>query len=272
MRDDIWPFLKMHGLGNDFVVVDARARAFLMDETRAQKIACRRRGIGSDQLIIMRTSQKADVFMEIWNADGSRVGACGNATRCIGKLVLEETGAKTISIETDAGLLSATEADGGTISVNMGPARTDWADIPLADEADTENLDLTIGPLSRPGCVNMGNPHAVFFVDDAETIDLATLGPKIEHHSLFPEKVNASVASVKGGTIRLRVWERGAGITEACGSAACASVVAATRKGLVDRVATVLLDGGKLTVTWLKDGTVEMTGPATHVYKGECGL
>jgi diaminopimelate epimerase len=209
--------------------------------------------------------------MEIWNADGSRVGACGNATRCVGKLLLEETGKNLVKIETDSGLLSAQACDAG-VSVNMGLARTDWQDIPVAKKTDTINADFSIKSLTAPGCVNMGNPHAVFFVEDVETVDLSALGPEIENSDFFPERVNASIASVQDGMIRLRVWERGAGITEACGTAACASVVAATRKGLVDRKASVRLDGGDLDVEWLADGTVQMAGPATLVYKGESTL
>jgi len=261
----------MHGLGNDFVVVDARAMKFAMTIERAQNIADRRSGIGCDQLIVLRPSKAADVFMEIWNADGSRVGACGNATRCVGMLMLDQTGAQNTSIETDAGLLSAERSPHG-ISVNMGPARTRWDEIPLAREMDTLSGDLALGPLAAPGFVNMGNPHAVFFVEDATAIDLAALGAELEQHTLFPERANISVASVTGDSIRLRVWERGAGITEACGSAACAAVVAANRKGLCERGATIRLDGGDLQVEWLKDGTVEMAGPATLVYRGECSL
>jgi len=261
----------MHGLGNDFVVVDARRMDFTVVPERASRIAGRRRGIGCDQLIILRPSARADVFMEIWNADGSRVAACGNATRCVGMLILDETSQTTASIETDAGLLSAQKSPHG-ISVNMGPARTGWDEIPLAREMDTISGDLTAEGLSAPGFVNMGNPHAVFFVDDADAVDLAAVGPLIEHHSLFPERVNASFAAVNDSSIRLRVWERGAGITEACGTAACAAVVAASRKGLTGRHAAVQLDGGILHVEWLQDDTVEMAGPATLVYKGECSL
>ena len=263
--------LKMHGLGNDFVIFDARDNALEMTEERASMLANRKRGIGCDQLIVMRESTKTDVFMEIWNADGSRVGACGNVTRCVGQILLDETGKKQVGIETDAGLLTAGMA-GSRVTVNMGPAQTSWTAIPVARETDTTSADFACGPLYRPGLVNMGNPHAVFFVDDAEKVDLETLGPKIEKDAFFPERVNASVASIKNGIIRLRVWERGAGITEACGTAACASVVAATRRDLVNRKATVRLDGGDLTIEWLADDTVQMTGPAAFVYAGEVQL
>lgn len=262
------PFLKMHGLGNDFAIFDARESSFEMSEDRARMLANRRRGIGCDQLIILRNSDVCDVFMEIWNADGSRIGACGNATRCVGCLILTETGQDKVSIETDAGLLSAI-ANGSLISVNMGPASVEWSSIPLSRDVDTNHVFYEMGPLADPSCVNMGNPHAVFFVEDPMAIDLETWGSKIEHDPLFPERTNVSVVTVTNGVIRQRVWERGAGITEACGTAACASVVAASRRGLVDRKATVQLDGGDLEVEWLEDDTVQMTGPATHVYAGE---
>jgi len=264
-------FLKMHGLGNDFVIIDARDRTFEVTPERASRMACRRRGIGCDQFIIMRQSDRADVFMEIWNADGSCVGACGNATRCIGQLMLDETGNDKVLIETEAGLLSAVRS-GEDVSVNMGMAWLDWDKIPLAEESPTDTANITIAGLKGPGCVNMGNPHAVFFVDDAEAVDLNTVGPEIETHVFFPERVNVSFVSIHDGVLRQRVWERGAGITEACGSGACAAVVAATRRGLINRKATVRLDGGELKMEWLEDGTVQMTGPATFVFKGETRL
>lgn len=262
------PFLKMHGLGNDFIIFDAREDDLALADDVVRALSDRRRGIGCDQLIILRASDAADVFMEIRNADGGRVGACGNATRCVGQILLHETGQENVSIETDAGLLSAETADLG-ISVNMGPARLHWDEIPLATETDTVSIEFAMGPLFGPTCVNMGNPHAVFFVEDTDAIDLPYWGPKVESASMFPERVNASVATVKGDTIRLRVWERGAGITDACGTAACASVVAASRLGLIGRKATVILDGGPLEIEWLADGTVQMAGAATLSYRGE---
>lgn len=270
-KTSIHPFIKMHGLGNDFIILDARESGLEMNAARASRLANRQRGIGCDQLIVMRASDSSDIFMEIWNADGSRVGACGNATRCVGRLLLDETGQASVSIQTDAGDLSAV-AVGSDISVNMGAAKTGWQDIPLAQETDTIAVDYTNGPLSAPGCVNMGNPHAVFFVDDTDAVDLNRWGPQVENDPFFPERANVSVVTVEGGVIRQRVWERGAGITEACGSAACASVVAATRRGLVDRKATVLLDGGELQVAWLADGSVHMTGPTAFVFAGEVAL
>jgi len=265
------PFLKMHGLGNDFIIFDAREHPLALAADDVRALSNRRRGIGCDQLIVMKPSTRADVYMEIWNADGSLVGACGNATRCVGKIMLEETGRETISIETQAGLLSA-KWDGHDLRVHMGPARTDWTEIPLARGMDTLHVDLKVGGFSDPVCVNMGNPHAVFFVPDAEAVALATLGPQVAIHPLFPEHVNASVASVMGDTIRLRVWERGAGITQACGSAACAATVAASRRGLIDRTATIVLDGGPLRMEWLADGTVQMAGSATLAFTGEVSL
>lgn len=270
-KTHIHSFLKMHGLGNDFVILDARASGLAMTPDRARFIADRQRGIGCDQVIVLRPSSADDVFMEIWNADGSRVSACGNATRCVGQLLLDETGRTSVGIQTDAGHLKAVR-DGSLISVNMGRARVGWQDIPLATETATDRMDFSVGPLMAPGCVNMGNPHVVFFTDDAEVIDLAQWGPLIETDPMFPEKANVSVVSLTGNTIRQRVWERGAGITQACGSAACASVVAATRRGLIDRKATVQLDGGELTVEWQSDGSVQMTGPATFVFSGEVHL
>lgn len=271
LNDHTYPFVKMHGLGNDFAIFDARSNPLEMTEKSARSLADRRRGIGCDQLIVLRSSHSCDVFMEIWNADGSRVGACGNATRCVGQLMLEETGAPEVSIETDAGHLSAI-ATASKISVNMGQAATDWSDIPLAHDSDTNHVFYQKGPLADPSCVNMGNPHAVFFVEDVDAIDLEKWGPEIENDALFPERVNVSVVTVTEGVIRQRVWERGAGVTEACGSAACASVVAASRRELIERNAVVQLDGGELEIEWLANGTVQMAGPATFVFSGEVRL
>ncbi|WP_417458837.1 diaminopimelate epimerase [Kordiimonas sp.] len=264
-------FLKMQGLGNDFVIFDARERELSLTDDAVRHIADRRRGVGCDQLIIMRTAEDADIFMEIRNADGSRVGACGNATRCVGRLMLDETGKDIVTIRTDAGLLSARRADAG-ISVNMGPARLDWAEIPLSHQMDTAKTDFSLGPLTHPVCVNMGNPHAIFFVPDVDAVDLETYGPQIETDPLFSEHVNVSVVHIRDGIIRQRVWERGAGITEACGSGACAGAVAAARLGLTGRKSTVQLDGGPLEIEWLEDGTVQMTGSATLAFEGEITL
>jgi diaminopimelate epimerase len=264
-------FIKMHGLGNDFVVIDARRAAFALDDARAHAIADRKTGIGCDQLIVMEQPRAdgADVFMRIHNADGGEVEACGNATRCIATLLMRETGGERVVVETAAGLLEARPASGGRVSVDMGKARLDWREIPLAAAQDTLHVALTMGPLADPVCTNIGNPHATFFVADAAAIDLAALGPLLEHHALFPERANIGVAElVAPDRLRLRVWERGVGITRACGTGACAAVVAASRRGLTGRTAEVVLEGGSLTIAWRADGHVVMTGPVATSFHG----
>jgi diaminopimelate epimerase len=268
-------FVKMHGLGNDFVVIDARRDAFSLDRTRAHAIADRKTGIGCDQLIVIEKPQRAgaDVFMRIHNADGGEVEACGNATRCIATLIMAETGGDRVVVETNAGLLEARPESGGRVSVDMGPARLDWREIPLASAQDTLHVDLALGSLADPVCTNMGNPHATFFVADAMSIDLAALGPLLEHHKLFPERANIGVAQVLSPErLRLRVWERGVGITRACGTGACAALVAASRRGLVGRLAEIVLDGGALTIEWRGDGHVIMTGPVATSFNGSFDL
>jgi diaminopimelate epimerase len=265
------PFLKMHGLGNDFVVLDSRRAAIAVDAATARALADRRTGIGCDQVILLEPPRHPDaqVLMRIHNPDGSEAEACGNATRCIADLVRRETGDPRVQIETAAGLLEAEALPDGRISVDMGLARTGWREIPLAEPMDTENVELTLGPLSTPVCTNIGNPHATFFVDDAEAIDLAALGPVLENHPLFPQRANIGVAAIRDrGNIRLRVWERGAGITRACGSGACAALVAAHRRGLAGRRAAVMLDGGVLEIGWREDGHVLMTGPVSLSFEG----
>lgn len=267
-------FVKMHGLGNDFVVIDARERPFAIDEARARAIADRHTGVGCDQLIVIEkpatAKGAADVVMRIRNADGGEVDACGNASRCVADLLMREMGRDSIVIETGAGLLDAERASSGRITVDMGPARLDWRDIPLAEPQDTNHLDLSLGPLKDPAAVSMGNPHVDFFVDTVDTIDLQSLGPILEHHPLFPERVNVGIVQVfSRERIRLRVWERGAGITLACGTGACAALVAAARRGLTHRKATVVVDGGELDIEWLKDGHVLMTGPVAVSFTGE---
>jgi diaminopimelate epimerase len=263
-------FIKMHGLGNDFVVLDARRNPLAIDAAAARAVADRRTGIGCDQLILIEPARcAAAAFMRILNADGSEAAACGNATRCIARLLAAETGQDRVRLETVAGSLDAEMLGDGRVAVDMGPARTQWHEIPLAREMDTLAVDLAAGPLSRPVCTSMGNPHATFFVADAEAIDLAALGPRLEGDPLFPERANIGVATVLDAKrLRLRVWERGAGITRACGTGACAAVVAAHRRGLGGRHATVLLDGGELEVQWREDGHVMMTGPATLAFEG----
>jgi len=264
-----YPFVKMHGLGNDFVVLDARAGALELNVAQAQAIADRRLGVGCDQLIVLEPSERGDVFMRIRNPDGGEAEACGNATRCVASQLMSETGTDRIVVETVAGLLEATDAGNGLYSVDMGKAYLDWQGIPLAGEMDTLHLDLAVGPLSDPVAVNIGNPHAVFFVDDVAAVDLETVGPLVEHHGLFPERANVSVAQIMSrGAIRMRVWERTAGITLACGSAACAVMVAAARRDLTERSADITLDGGTLNMAWREDGHVMMTGPVATSFAG----
>jgi diaminopimelate epimerase len=266
------PFVKMHGLGNDFVVVDARKRDLALDGERARGIADRRTGVGCDQLLVIETakSRLADAFMRILNADGSEAEACGNGTRCVADLLMRENGLDHVVIETVAGLLDAEAAEGGLVSVDMGEARLDWRDIPLAKPMDTLHVELGLGPLADPVVVNVGNPHAVFFVPAAESIDIAALGPVLERHPLFPERANIEVASVIApDRIRMRVWERSVGVTQACGSGACATLVAAARRKLTGRKAEVVLDGGTLLIEWLPDNHIRMTGPVAVSFAGE---
>ena len=262
---------KMHGLGNDFVVLDARKAPVELDAAHARAISDRRLGIGCDQILVIETAADSDaeIFMRILNADGSEAEACGNGTRCVAALMMEESGNDKILIETRAGLLSAETADDGNLAVDMGPVNLDWKAIPLAEEADTLHLDVSAGMLSDPVGVNVGNPHAVFFVEDAAAVPLRELGPEIENHALFPERTNVEVAQILGdGSIRLRVWERGVGITRACGSGACAATVAASRRELAGRVTTVILDGGALGIDWRDDNHIIMTGPVATSYCG----
>ncbi|MBL8671929.1 MAG: diaminopimelate epimerase [Alphaproteobacteria bacterium] len=276
------PFWKMHGLGNDFVVLDGRpaaqaaVRALRDDEARA--ISDRRTGVGCDQLIVIEPakSPKAAAFMRIRNADGGEVEACGNAARCVANLLMRERGVDALTIETVVGLLETKALPDGRVAVDMGPARDGWAEIPVARSADTLRLPVSDGPLVEPVGVNVGNPHAVFFVPDAEAIDLATLGPRLERHPFFPQRTNVEAVSVldPGGTgrrarLRMRVWERGVGITRACGTGACAAAVAASRRGLTGRAVDVVLDGGTLSIDWLPNGHVLMAGPTALAFVGQ---
>ncbi len=266
------PFIKMHGLGNDFVVLDARAEAINLSAGQARAIADRHTGIGCDQVIVIEpaaNNSAADVFMRIHNADGGEVMACGNASRCVASLLMTETGKSSAILETGAGLLQAQDALGGHVTVDMGPARFEWQEIPLAEEADTLHLAFSRGVLKDPVAVNVGNPHAVFFVEDADAVDLQTLGPEIEHHPFFPERTNVEAAQILSrNQIRLRVWERGVGITQACGTGACATLVAAHRRSLTDRKASVMLDGGSLEIEWSENNHVMMTGPVAISFTG----
>jgi diaminopimelate epimerase len=265
------PFRKMHGLGNDFVVLDQRCDPVRIDAAAARALADRHTGIGCDQVLLLEAPHdvRAQVFMRILNPDGSEAEACGNGTRCIASLVAGESGRREVLIETVAGLLPASIDAAGVATVDMGSPRFGWHDIPLSREADTLHVDLRRGPLADPVCTNMGNPHATFFVDDAEAIDLAALGPELEHDALFPERANIGLAEMRNRrTIRFRVWERGAGITRACGSGACAAMVAAHRRGLVGERAAVLLDGGTLDIAWPGAGAVLMSGPVAQSFEG----
>ena len=265
------PFRKMHGLGNDFVVLDARRTPIRLGPGAAAAIADRKTGVGCDQLILLKppSDRRADIAMHIYNADGSEPGACGNAARCIARLALDETGRRQITIETPSGLIQGVAA-GDLVTVDMGKARLDWREIPLAQEMDTEALPIALGGLDQPVATSMGNPHATFFVADAEAVPLAELGPVLEHHPLFPERVNVGIAEMRGrDRMRLRVWERGAGITRACGTGACAAAVAAVRRGLGERRIAVEVDGGALTIDYRADGSVLMTGPVATSFTGE---
>lgn len=267
----------MHGLGNDFVVLDSRRAPIDLPAARIRAIADRRLGVGCDQLIVLEppTDRDADVFMRIYNPDGSEAGACGNATRCVASVVMDECKSGEVTVQTISGLLESQKAGTGgnglpVISVDMGPARLDWREIPVAGACDTNHLPVGAGPLQDPVGTGMGNPHATFFVDDLDSIPLGELGPGLEHDRFFPERANIGVAQVIApGRLKLRVWERGAGLTLACGSGACAAVVAASRRGLVDRKADVLLQEGTLTIEWLRDGHVMMTGGIALAFKGE---
>lgn len=265
------PFTKMHGLGNDFVVVDARARPAALTAAQYRAVGDRRRGVGYDQFLTILPPKNGGVaYMMIHNPDGSEAQACGNGTRCVAAVLMAETGQRQIALETVAGRLVCTDAGDGRVTVDMGPAGLEWDRIPLAAATDTLAVAIPgAGAFGTATAVNMGNPHAVFFVPDAEAVDLAGVGPGIEHSPVFPERANIEFVTVLGrDRLRMRVWERGAGITQACGSGACAALVAAARRGLTERRATVVLDGGPLEIYWRPDGHVEMTGPVATSFAG----
>lgn len=262
------PFVKMNGCGNDFVVVDALARPFTPDADQVRALSDRQTGQGFDQLIAIEPSSKGDAFMRVWNADGGAVQTCGNALRCVGWMLMEANGSDSVTIDTLGGPTIARRAGPDRITVDMGPPRLDWTEIPLAEEMDTRGIELQIGPidapvLHTPGAVSMGNPHVVFFTDRLDDAFVTGSGSLIEHHPLFPEGVNVGFAHVLApDRIRLRVWERGAGLTKACGTGACAALVACARRGLTGRQATVVVDGGELEIHWDEaSGHVFMTGP-----------
>ncbi len=258
------PFMKMHGLGNDFVVIDERGQPPRVTAALAVALADRHRGVGFDQLAVIGTAERADLQLTFWNADGSLSAACGNATRCIARAEMDRTGKSELAIRTTRGMLHALDAGNGMTAVNMGHPQTDWADIPLARAMDTLHLPIAGDPVAT----GMGNPHCTFFVDDVEAVDLAALGAAHEHHPLFPQRTNVQVVQViSPGHLRMRVWERGAGITLASGSSSCAVTVAAARRGLTGRQVRLDCDGGTLDVHWAHDG-VWMTGPTMHTFSG----
>lgn len=266
-------FRKMNGLGNDFVIVDLRGGAARMTPASARAIADRRSGIGCDQVITIENRE--GLFMGVFNADGSEVGACGNGARCVGEILMAEQGADETAFASASSMLRVWRAGEMRVTVDMGEPKFHWRDIPLAEPfEDTRFIDVKLGPIENPvlwgpSAVNMGNPHCIFFVEHAERQALDRFGPMIENHPLFPERTNVGIAEVRGeNLIRLRVWERGAGITKACGTGACAALVAAHRRRLTGRKATVLLDGGPLAVDWRDDNRVRMTGPVAFEFDG----
>jgi len=269
-------FLKMHGLGNDFVVFDARDSALALDAARVRKIADRHFGIGCDTVVVIRPAgADADAMVQFFNADGSESESCYNATRCIARLLLDERGLARVKLSTRGGLLLASDAGKGLVTVDIGEPRTDWQQVPMAEARDTTSFTLDIGGSSLPAsAVSMGNPHCVLFVPDAAAAPVAVLGPRIENLPLFPQRTNVEFAQVLDpGKIRMRVWERGVGITMACGTGACATAVSAIRKGLTGRKVELVLDGGSLFIEWREsDGHVLMTGPATMVFRGRVEL
>ncbi len=258
------PFMKMHGLGNDFVVLDGRARRFDVTPSLAIALADRNRGVGFDQLALIENRGTGDAHLTFYNSDGTTSGACGNATRCIGRFLMDESGQSALELTTDRGTLFVEDRGDGVTSVNMGHPQLTWREIPLAEEMDTLELPIE----GAPTATGMGNPHCTFFVDDAEAVALEHFGPRYEHHPLYPERTNVQVASVIAKDhIRMRVWERGVGVTLASGSSSCATAVAAARRGLTGRHVRIDLDGGTLDIDWRDDG-VWMTGRTSHVFNG----
>lgn len=257
------PFMKMHGLGNDFVIVDARAQSVEITSALARGIGHRQFGVGFDQLAVIETGE-SDAHLVFYNADGSTSAACGNATRCIARFLMEETGKSQLTLTTERGTLYAQDAGDGLTSVNMGQPQLDWHEIPLAEEVATLELPIE----GAPTATGMGNPHCTFFVEDAEAIPLTEFGARYEHHPLYPERTNVQVAQLIGPDhIRMRVWERGVGVTLASGSSSCATAVAAARRGLTGRKVQIELNGGPIWIDWRDDG-VWMTGPTCHVFSG----
>ncbi len=269
-------FKKMNGLGNDFVVLDARAKPIMISEAEARAIANRKTGIGCDQLIVMESSSTADVRMRIWNAEGGEVQSCGNASRCIADLMFNEKNQTTATIDTLGGFLIATKAGDKRVTIDQGVAKFGWKDIPLSEPfADTRHIELQYGPIDAPlihspSVVNVGNPHCIFWVDDVNVVDLARAGPMLENHPLFPERANISFAKVVARDhVILKVWERGAGLTKACGTAACATMAAGHRIKIIDATCKITLPGGDLVMSMREhDGHVMMTGPVAYEFDG----
>ena len=257
-------FMKMHGAGNDFIVIDSRGRAAVMTAALARALGDRNRGVGFDQLAEIRDATNADFALDFWNNDGGRAGACGNATRCVADYVMRGLGQDAVHLTTARGGLQAVRGADSRVSVNMGHPQRDWDQVPLASAVDVLHLPLPRDPVA----VGMGNPHCVMFVPDADAVDLATLGPIYEHDALYPQRTNVEFASIIGpNRLRMRVWERGAGMTLACGSGACATAVAAHLRGLTGRQVDLVMDGGIMSVDWRDDG-VWLTGPVAHVFDG----
>ncbi|MCA3560368.1 MAG: diaminopimelate epimerase [Aestuariivirga sp.] len=270
-------FRKMNGLGNDFVVFDARQQVIAMDEAKARAIADRNTGIGCDQLIVLEPSKKADVTMRIWNNEGGEVEACGNATRCIADILFDEKKASRATIDTKGGFLVAEKGGDRLVTVDMGAPRFGWQDIPLSEKFhDTRYIDLHVGPveaplIDRPSVVNVGNPHCIFWVKDLDVIDLAKVGPMLEHHPLFPKRANITLARIDDrARVVIKVWERGVGLTKACGTAACAVMAAGYRLKRLDAKAAITLPGGDLFMEIReRDGHVIMTGPVAYEFEGD---
>jgi diaminopimelate epimerase len=263
-------FVKMHGLGNDFVVLDAREHALTLDTNAARAICDRHRGIGCDQILIIEPAKSAGTaFMRIRNADGGEAEACGNGARCVAWLLMAQNKTDRVVLETLGGPITAERAGDHRIAVDMGEPHLGWHEIPLANECDTLHVPLSLGPLNDPVATSMGNPHATFFVSELGAIDIAALGPKLEHDPMFPARANIGVAQIASPKrIRVRIWERGDGLTLACGSGACATLVAAARRGLTERRAEIVADGGTLDIEWRSDNHVIMTGAVATSFRG----
>ncbi len=264
------PFIKMHGAGNDFVVIDNREGGYALTPPQVKALSQRRLGVGCDQLVMIETAKDGgDIFMRLYNQDGGEIGACGNAARCIGWWYMQQSGAEKAAIETASGVVSSSKSDDGRIRVEMGEPKLDAESIPLSERRNTEHLGIAEGPLMDPAAINMGNPHMVFFVRELDKINMGQLGSRLEHHKLFPEGANVSAVQVVDQyRVKQVVWERGAGLTLACGTAACAAVVAGVKRGLLSKKVTVELPGGELDIHWRDDNQVEMTGPVAVVFEG----